>query len=501
MQIGPFSLYDYQLRGLELSRQAVARMGRPARLVVVAPTGAGKTVVALALMRLAVEKGSRVGFITSGRQLILQMARTMERAGLPFSVLMAQCEYQHNPEAPVQLVSKDTLQARPHAMGEPPVIWVVDEADVCMSAKWQEILSTADVVIGFTATPTRGPGKGMGPYYQEMVEVASYSELLSKNRLVPVQCRAPSKPDLRRVSIDSKTKDYHQGQLGTTMNQAPLIGDVFRWWDEITHRERPTFVFTVDVAHAVHVAEVFNGHGVRAEWISGETDQDERDEIFAGLESGDIKVVASCGVLTRGVDVPCVSCGVLAKPTRSLRQYLQMVGRILRTHPSKSDAILIDHAGAIEEHLWPTMDRDWELMASDSLKEAKPKKEGEKSLRTCPKCGWIWEHHESKLCPNCSYQRTVRGVQTLMEDGTYQVLKEEDYGRKKSNKSEGQKQWLACLGIAARRGMTVAAARGMFHTKHGHWPDQYGPQPEPSEKHRKVAAVWPGFAGRGKKKA
>lgn len=490
MRIGPFQLYDYQVRGLELARQAVGALPRPARVVVVAPTGAGKTVIALALIQLAVEKGSRVGFITSGRQLILQMARTMEKAGVPFSVLMAQCDYRHDPTAQVQLVSKDTLQARPDELGVPPTIWIVDEADVCLSEKWQALLSTAPVVIGFTATPCRSNGKGMGPFYQDLVEVACYSELLNKERLCPVRCFAPYQPDLKGVSTTS-TGDYDQRQLSGVMNADMLVGDIYRWWKEITKGERPTFVFTVDVEHAVHVSELFNGHGVAAEWVSGTTEQEERDRIFAAMEDGSVRVVASCGVLTRGVDVPAVSCGVLAKPTRSLRQYLQMVGRIVRTHQSKSDAILIDHAGAVVAHGWPTQDRDWNLNPRERIEDREKKQEPGETLRSCPQCGVIWEHHASKLCPNCGYERTRRGVATKMADGTYKEMSEKD--TKQAKEVSDERVWKQCLGIAANRNMSVAQAQAIYCKRQGRYPDGLHPTVERSDRHRKVANVFPNY--------
>lgn len=494
MQIGSFNLYDYQVRGLDMARKAVAGLSRPARVVIVAPTGAGKTVVSLALIQLAVEKGTRVGFITSGRQLILQMARTMERAGVRFSVLMAQCEYRHDKTAQVQLVSKDTLQARPHKLGEAPTIWIVDEADVCLSEKWQEILSPAEVVLGFTATPCRANGKGMGPFYQELVEVATYSELLTKEKLCPVKCFAPSQPNLKGVKTTGY--DYNQQQLSTVMNADALVGDVYKWWWEITKGERPTFVFTVDVEHAVHVSEVFNGHGVKAEWVSGETGQEERDRIFAGLESGDIRVVASCGVLTRGVDVPCVSCGVLAKPSKSLRQYLQMVGRVLRTHPSKSDAILIDHAGAVVRHGWPTQDRDWDLNPRERIEEREKSKDKGENMRTCPNCGVIWEWHASKDCPNCGYKKTRKGVATLMEDGTYQELNEKKLAKAKEVSDE--RVWKQCIGIAANKNMTVAQAQAIFKSRQGKWPNNLEPVAAPEDRYRKASQVFPNYCRKAK---
>ena len=48
------------------------------------------------------------------------------------------------------------------------------------------------------------------------------------------------------------------------------------------------------------------------------------------LASGEIEVVTNCMVLTEGFDCPPAGCIVLARPTRQIGLYRQMVGRGLR---------------------------------------------------------------------------------------------------------------------------------------------------------------------------
>ena len=79
-------------------------------------------------------------------------------------------------------------------------------------------------------------------------------------------------------------------------------------------------------------------------------DAEERDAILAKLANGTIDVLTNAMVLTEGWDSPGVACLVLARPTKSMALYRQMVGRALRPAPGKTDALIIDHAGAIFEH-------------------------------------------------------------------------------------------------------------------------------------------------------
>ena len=77
------------------------------------------------------------------------------------------------------------------------------------------------------------------------------------------------------------------------------------------------------------------------------TPTDERDAILARLSRGEIDVVCNCMVLTEGWDQPDVSCIVLARPTKHMGLYRQMIGRVLRPAPGKDHALVLDHAGAI----------------------------------------------------------------------------------------------------------------------------------------------------------
>ena len=70
--------------------------------------------------------------------------------------------------------------------------------------------------------------------------------------------------------------------------------------------------------------------GVRAEHIDGSTPKPERDAALARLASGEIELVTNCMVLTEGWDMPEVGCCILARPTKKMGLYRQMIGRVLR---------------------------------------------------------------------------------------------------------------------------------------------------------------------------
>ena len=103
-----------------------------------------------------------------------------------------------------------------------------------------------------------------------------------------------------------------------------------------------------DSLHSKHIAESFNAAGITADWIAGNSL--DRAEKLARFAAGEIKVLASCMVLTEGFDDPGVDCVLLARPTKSRPLFGQMCGRGLRLFPGKEDCVILDFADLAGRH-------------------------------------------------------------------------------------------------------------------------------------------------------
>ena len=119
-------------------------------------------------------------------------------------------------------------------------------------------------------------------------------------------------------------------------------------------------------------------------------------------------------VLTEGWDMPEVGCCILARPTRKMGLYRQMIGRVLRPAEGKPDAIVLDHSGAVfrhgfvEDHVEWTLDPDRRAASSDA--SATRRTEGGSRLLECSQCGAIRVAGEP--CSHCGFlpQRPPRAV-------------------------------------------------------------------------------------------
>jgi DNA repair protein RadD len=150
---------------------------------------------------------------------------------------------------------------------------------------------------------------------------------------------------------------------------------------------------------------------VTAEHLDGDTPKRIRDEILGRLGSGETTVVCNCAVLTEGWDMPSIKCCILARPTKKLGLYRQMVGRVLRADNGKDKAIIIDHAGAVHMHGSPADDIEWTLdigrKATNAAHQKRVKavaggdKEKMGALLDCTKCGAL--RMGGQPCPNCGH--------------------------------------------------------------------------------------------------
>jgi superfamily II DNA or RNA helicase len=323
------NLRDYQIAIItELEAKVAAGIRR---IIIVAPTAAGKTVIASEIIKRAIAKYQRILFIAHRDELLTQARDKLKSFDIAASIIKAGRDRDLRPQAMVQVAGNQTLYARAiksERMELPPAeIVFVDECHHARAMTYRAIIDAYPdaIVIGLTATPCRGDGRGLGNLFDVMLECPQVGELTKLGYLSKSKIFAPPAPDLRGVEVAS-TGDYVINQLSDRMNTDPLVGDIVEHWLKHSGRQR-TVIFAVDVKHSVHIVEEMVKAGVRAEHLDGSTPQAERDDILERLRTGETEVVSNCMVLTEGFDLPDISCMVLARPTKSLGLYRQMIGR------------------------------------------------------------------------------------------------------------------------------------------------------------------------------
>lgn len=441
-------------------------------VLLVAPTGSGKTVIAAEIVRRAKDK--RVLFLAPRRELIHQTTRKLNDAGVKYGVLMAG-DKRTDIYAQVQVASVDTLVSRVIRSRKldlaPFDIVIVDEAHVGLTDRRQALLACwPDAeIIGLTATPCRSDGKAMGAVYDEMLEVSTTRELTDTGYLCPARYFSVSEPDLRKVRTTAG--DYNRGDLDGVMNQPKLTGDIVEHF--LTHAPtRRTVVFATTISHSVALAQNFLQHGVAAEHVDANTPQLEREAIFERFSSGRTQVLTNCTLASLGFDLPELDCVVLARPTKSVGLYLQMLGRGLRIASGKQNLLVLDHSGVVHAHGFATDQRHWTLHGKYASDVAKTERSAQVKLElglvklTCPECRTVWEG--GRQCPSCGYYFAPKAKKVRVQDGQLIEVK----GKARAPMTEEQQRlfYLQLYGHGEKRGYKPGWAANKFKTRMGEWP-------------------------------
>lgn len=400
------NLRDYQSDMIGRTRVAL-RSHR--KVLVVSPTGSGKTVLAAFMSGSATQKGLRVGFICHRKELIKQAARTFGEVGIPYGIVSAGMT--GNRHAPVQICGVSTLANRLDLVGKLDlIIW--DESHHIAAASWSRIMDHYSDArhVGLSATPERLDGTGLGRWFDAMVPGPRVAWLIEQGYLSPYRLLAPALPELDGVK--TVAGEYDKKGLGEAMSKPKLIGDMVGHYAKLAAGKR-NMVFCVSVKHSLAVVDKYQAAGFRAAHIDGETDPDLRDKLIADFTAGRIQVLSSVDLVSEGFDLPAIEVATLARPTKSVSLYLQQVGRSLRTAPGKTEALILDHAGNSLNHGLPDDDREWSLEGRPRKKRRKGDDEPAVAVRQCPSCFSV--HRPAPTCPRCDhvYQTLGRTVEEL----------------------------------------------------------------------------------------
>jgi DNA repair protein RadD len=400
------------------------QLGHKAVLAVL-PTGGGKTVCFSYIAQAASVKGNRVLILVHRAELLDQASRAITA---PHGIIAAgrPMDLSHT----VQVASVQTVARRLHLLPRDFFqLLVVDEAHHTTAGTWAKVIAHfhAAKLLGVTATPIRGDGRGLGEHYQAMVQGPTAAELTSEGYLAPARVLAPPGFDsagLRKRMGDFDTKQAEQ-RVGT------IMGDCLGHYRK--HLSGQTAIaFCCSVAHAEAVAHLFQSAGIAAASIDGSMDTSTRRELLADLGTGRLSILTSCSLIGEGVDVPSVGGCILLRPTASVGLHLQMIGRCLRPQPGKT-AVVLDHVGntlRLGHHL---EERDWTL---DGLR--KRDREAAPSVKVCPTSA-LPPASTAQVCRDCGHvfappeRREIKVVEgELVEHSTIKVG---DYVRFKDPKA------------------------------------------------------------------
>jgi superfamily II DNA or RNA helicase len=420
-------LRPYQHAAIAGVREAF-RAGKR-RVLLVAPTGAGKTVMFSYLSGSLLRNGHNVLLMAHRDELLDQISRTLQQFDVPHGFIAArrQLMLRHK----VQVAGVHTLKNRCATLRWKPDWIICDEAHHATAGSWATIIKAypGAKIIGVTATPCRLDGRGLGNVFDEMVIGPQVADLIRDGYLSRIKYFCPATVDTS--GLKKRMGDFRANEINDAVNIPRVTGEAVEYYRKLCDGQ-PAVAFCASIKHSEHVAETFRAAGYCWQSLDSRMTPEARRDAVIGLGNGSLHGISSCDIISEGFDLPIVSAAILLRPTASLSLFLQQVGRVLRIAPGKTHATIIDHVGNVgsmragewvERHGFAEDVREWSL-------EGRVKRAKGASVSLCENCFAIMPIG-ARECSECGWQRPEK--QARFDESTSDVeLKQVDVERAKA---------------------------------------------------------------------
>ena len=443
-------LRPYQEDLIDKTRQALRRNKR---VLMQAPTGAGKTAITVYMMSRAAEAGKTSVMAVHQNELLTQTSKALWDGKLEHGMIASGKTRSY---MAAQVASVQTWVRRMDQYSEPDLI-IIDECHRSAASTYQKILEQYPNarVIGLTATPQRTDGKGLDGTYTELVQGPTIRQLIDAGYLCDYEIFAPpSSLDLSEVK--TKMGDYDKKQLEHEVDKPTITGDAVATYKKHANGKRAA-VMCVSIRHAEHVMESYNAAGVPAEMLEGKMTNKEREAVIDRFRSGETLIVTAVQLLIEGLDLPAIEVIQWLRPTQSLIVYLQGNGRGFRVSEGKEKLTILDQVANYKRHGLPDDDREWTLEGRKKGKKRKEDDEADVSIQQCKHCFHIFRPGVA-VCPSCGMPVEVRQKAEIeVVDGELERI-DVTALRKQAKQEQGAARNLVDLvKLGQRRGMKNAA--------------------------------------------
>jgi DNA repair protein RadD len=436
---------------LELVDDVRAAMRLSKSVLVVSPTGSGKTRIATHMIEAAKNKDRTIIFTVPRKSLLEQTSNTFTELGISHSFIAA--GRHHNPFSRVYIGMIDTMARRLDRLPKCDLL-IVDEThfgEGALDSVIKHYKAANSWVLGLSATPWKTSGKGLGCWFDSMVVGKSIAWLIENKRLSDYRLfYGRTKADFSALKV-SNGEFTQSSAAGYMESQGVIIGDCVRDYRERCMGRIHT-VRCASIKHSQLVAEQFRNDGIAAIHVDGTTDITELRRIFQAWARRELLVVTFCDLLgfgfdlaqASGVDV-CIESGSDLKPSLSLSGQMQYWGRLLRY--KDFPAIINDHVNNYMTHGYPDDDRGWTLEDREQSKRAASEKTI--AVKQCDRC--FFAHRPAPICPSCGnvypiQSREIDEVEGVLVEATKEERAAKKIEFKKARQSARSYNELVALG-------------------------------------------------------
>jgi superfamily II DNA or RNA helicase len=374
-------LRTYQNRTVKKAKAALKKSGNT---LVIAGTGAGKTII---LSALAKEVRGKTLILQHRQELSQQNAAKFQKVNPDWPISFFDANQKSFGGQAVFAMQQTMCRNLDHLPSFDHII--CDEVHHIVAPTYSKIIDACRdrnpklLLSGFTATPERGDKKSLRKYFDNVSDKITIRELVALGFLVPPKAyvvNVGAQAELQAIKGLSAFGD--QQEVARVLDTPIINQEVVRHWKEKAG-DRKTIVFCATVQHALDVAEAFKNSGVESGVVTGDMADGERKAVLQRFDKGRLQVLVNVAVLTEGYDSQPVSCVLLLRQCSEKGPMIQMAGRGLRTvdpelYPGvvKKDCIILDFGTSLLTH--------GNLDQEDGLHQENEGEKGEAVMKVCP---------------------------------------------------------------------------------------------------------------------
>jgi DNA repair protein RadD len=414
--------------------------------LIVAPVGAGKSLIMAEFIRQVQEKYSRTRIIVLAhdKELLVQNSEEL-RAQYPEANYGFYCSglNQKKLTNDITFASIQSIHDKAMLLDETrrPNIIIVDECHTIPhndETRYRKFIADCEAlnpkmrVIGLTGTPYRSDSghlcEGKGALFESVAYEIPIAWMIEEGFLVK-----PTVPKTTTImdtsGVKTRNGDYIESQLQAAIDKQDVTEACVKEIIEHGQDRKRWLIFTAGTDHCEHVTAEIQRHGVKCQGIHSKRSAADNKAAVLAFRNGDIQCLVNVAMLTTGFNVPEIDMLAFMRPTRSPVLYVQCIGRGIRpvyaagmpqdtkeqrldaiAASGKADCMVLDFGGVIDA--LGCID-DIKVTKRQSDFEPKLKDEKKEQARICPACGEL-NAMTAKHCIPCGFQ-LIADVVTLSE--------------------------------------------------------------------------------------
>ena len=335
------------------------------RVMYQCPTGGGKSLV---ISQLIIDnKDKKILFLSHKREIISQMRNRLSDLNIKTGYAIASVSEDMDSNIIIGSISTMMRDKRMESYLDKSFDYIIiDEAHRTRTSGYEKVLdhlfelNKDTKLFGVTATPYRMDKKPLNKYYEQIVISDDIKTLIKNGFLSNYKTYTTNIGDIDK-EVEKNGNEYQTQSLSQYMRKDVYLNYLVESYKKLGNNKQ-MLVFCVDKKHALSVKNKYIELGYTSiDYIDSDTPENKRKQILDLYRDKKLQIIVCIETLTEGIDLPDTGVIQLARPTKSIILYLQMLGRGTRIKETKEDLIILDCSGNTQEHGSLSCDREWSL--------------------------------------------------------------------------------------------------------------------------------------------